>query len=56
VRYRQQFYREWLIFEVTPQVNFPEDHDRDAQYGIMFTIEAKFGNLRGKRLRNIFQF
>lgn len=56
LRYRQKFLREWLIFEVAPQINFPESHDHDPQYGINFTIEAKFGNLGKGKLRNLFQF
>ncbi|WP_136809771.1 hypothetical protein [Desulfosediminicola flagellatus] len=56
LRYRQNFLRDWLIFEIAPQVNFPESHDREPQYGINFTIEAKFGNLEREKIRNIFNF
>ncbi|TKB06929.1 hypothetical protein [Desulforhopalus sp. IMCC35007] len=44
VRYRQRFYRDWLILEISPQLNFPEDHDREANPGIIFKLEASFGN------------
>jgi hypothetical protein len=56
VRYRQQFYRDWLIFEITPHVNFPEEYDHDPKYGITFSIEAKFGYSEARKLRNIFSF
>lgn len=56
VRYRQQFYRDWLLFEVAPRVSFPKDNDREAEFAIAFTIEAIFGNLNNRKLLNIFQF
>jgi hypothetical protein len=43
VRYRQRFYRDWLAFEVAPQVSFPEAHDRRPNPGIVFRVEADFG-------------
>ncbi len=56
VRYRQQFYRDWLIFEIAPNVNFPEEYDHDPQYGITFSFEARFGHFEAKKIRNIFSF
>ncbi len=56
LRYRQKFLREWLIFEIAPQVNFPEEYDNDPKFGINFTIEAKFGNLGAQKIRNLFNF
>lgn len=56
MRYRQQFLREWLVYEIAPRIHFPEEYDRDLQYGIMFSLEAKFGNLGNKKLKHIFQF
>ena len=47
LRYRQRFLRDWLILEVAPQVTFPEDHDRDANPGVIVKFEAIFGNLSG---------
>lgn len=44
VRYRQRFYRDWLVLEISPRVTFPEDHDREANPGIIFKLEASFGN------------
>ena len=43
VRYRQRFYRDWLIFEVAPAIGFPRDHDRAINPGIVLRIEADFG-------------
>ncbi len=43
LRYRQRFYRDWLILEIAPQVTFPEDNNRDPNPGIVFQIEADFG-------------
>lgn len=43
VKYRQRFYRDWLVFEIAPKINFPEDNDYEANPGIMFTFEATFG-------------
>ena len=44
LKYRQRFYRDWLMLEVSPRISFPEDHDRDANPGLFFTLEASFGN------------
>lgn len=43
VKYRQRFYRDWLVFEISPRINFPEDNDYEANPGLMFTFEATFG-------------
>jgi len=43
IRYRQKFYRDWLTIEVAPQITFPKDYDRDANFGIVFRLEAEFG-------------
>lgn len=56
VRYRQQFYRDWLLYEIKPRVNFPEDNDREAEYSIFFILEAKFGRDTGEKIRDIFRF
>ena len=42
VRYRQQFWREWLFFEVAPQVSQPEKHDYKYVPGILFRLEVRF--------------
>jgi len=46
VRYRQRIWREWLYFEVAPQVSFPRENDFNATPGILFRLEAFFGNLK----------
>lgn len=56
LRYRQQGHREWLLYEISPWVNFPEDNDYNAQFGLRFTLEAKFGYSEGTKLKNIFHF
>lgn len=43
LRYRQQFWRKWLYFDIAPQVRFPRDHDYEALAGILFQVEANFG-------------
>lgn len=43
VRYRQRFFRDWLVLEVSPRLSFPEDHDRDANPGIVITLQAALG-------------
>jgi hypothetical protein len=43
IRYRQSFWREWLFFEVAPQVRFPRVGNYDLIPGILFRVEAFFG-------------
>jgi hypothetical protein len=43
VRYRQRFYRDWLIFEVAPQIGFLYDHNREPNPGIVLRLEVDFG-------------
>lgn len=44
VKYRQRFYRDWLMLEISPRVSFPEDHDREINPGLFFKLEVSFGN------------
>ena len=44
LKYRQRFYRDWLMLEISPKLSFPEDHDREVNPGLFFTLEASFGN------------
>ena len=44
VRYRQRFYRDWLVLEVSPRVTFPDDHDYEINPGLIFKLEASFGH------------
>lgn len=43
IKYRQRFFRDWLVLEISPRVTFPEDHDREANPGIVFRLEAAIG-------------
>jgi len=43
VKYRQRFFRDWLVFEISPKLTFPEDHDYEANPGIIFKFEASIG-------------
>lgn len=43
VKYRQRFFRDWLVLEISPRLNFPEDHDREANPGIIVKFEAAIG-------------
>jgi hypothetical protein len=43
VRYRQNFWREWLFFEVAPQYRFPRDSRYAGTPGILFRFEMFFG-------------
>lgn len=41
-RYRQRFYRDWLILEIAPEVSFPYEHNREFNPGIVIKLEADF--------------
>ncbi len=43
LRYRQNFWREWLFFEVAPQYRFPRDSEYKGTPGILFRLEMYFG-------------
>ena len=43
VKYRQQFLRDWLFFEMAPQIAFPMDRDFKATPGFLFRVEIYFG-------------
>jgi hypothetical protein len=49
IRYRHNFWRPWLFYEVVPQLSFPESDDFEATPGILLRLEAIFGHFR-KRL------
>ena len=57
LRYRQRFYRDWLVFELAPQVSFPKEYDREINPGIILRLEAEFGyKSYAKQFNNIFSF
>lgn len=43
VLYRQQFWREWLYYEVGPQLTFPRGRDYRYTPGVFLRLEAIFG-------------
>jgi hypothetical protein len=45
-RYRQRFWRDWIYFDITPQVRFPRDRRFNAVPGILFGLEVQFGQGR----------
>ena len=44
-RYRRNFYRPWLFFELAPEVTWPidESNHRNATFAFMATLEVQFG-------------
>lgn len=45
-RYRQRFWRDWMYFDLTPQVRFPRDRRFNPVPGILFGLEMQFGQGR----------
>ncbi|VAW81957.1 hypothetical protein MNBD_GAMMA14-1538 [hydrothermal vent metagenome] len=45
LRFRQQFWRDWLFYEINPQLVFRNNDDFRATPGIEFRLEASFGGL-----------
>ncbi|WP_163339514.1 hypothetical protein [Desulfopila sp. IMCC35008] len=57
LRYRQRFYRDWLVLEIAPQLTFPEEHDYEVNPGIMFKFEMDFGYMQDREAYDsIFKF
>ena len=44
VAYRQRFWREWLVFEVAPQIKYPREEDFEATPGLFLKVEIRFDN------------
>ena len=42
-RYRQRFWRDWMYFDIAPQVRFPRDRRFNPVPGILFGLEVQFG-------------
>lgn len=54
VRYRRQFLRHWLYYEVQPEHAWPMDFDqgiRRRDWRLTFTLEIQFENQRSRRQR-----
>ncbi|MHB8845718.1 MAG: hypothetical protein ACYC7L_13345 [Nitrospirota bacterium] len=45
IKYRQNFYRSWLFYELSPEVTWPNDASghRDSTYALLTTLEVQFG-------------
>lgn len=48
LKYRQRFYRDWLVLEISPRISFPEKYDREINPELIFKLEASFGNNAGE--------
>jgi hypothetical protein len=46
VRYRQRIWRDWLFYEVAPQLAFPREENFDVTPGIFMRLEMMFGHYR----------
>jgi hypothetical protein len=47
VRYRRQFWRDWMFYEVAPYASFRRDQDFDFTPGILLRLEMFFGKYEG---------
>lgn len=43
LRYRQQIHRDWLFFEISPKVLYPEEEDFHTRHSLTFKLEVIFG-------------
>ncbi|MEJ2135139.1 MAG: hypothetical protein P8X86_07835 [Desulfofustis sp.] len=57
LRYRQRFFRDWLVLEVAPLVTFPKEYDHQFNPGILTRFEIDFGYLQDQEAyESIFKF
>ena len=57
LRYRQRFYRDWLVLEIAPQITFPKDYDHAFNPGIITKFEFDFGYLKDRQaFQSVFAF
>lgn len=45
MRWRKNFWKEWLFYEIAPGVNYHEQHDYRPNYNIFFRIDMFFGHV-----------
>ncbi len=45
MRWRENFWKEWLFYEIGPGVNWHEQHDYRPNYNIYFRIDMFFGHV-----------
>jgi hypothetical protein len=45
IKYRRNFYRTWLFYELEPEITWPNDASghRNSTYALMATLEIQFG-------------
>jgi hypothetical protein len=64
VRYRKNFHREWLFYEIAPEYTWPitlddqrllVEKERRSKWLILFRLEIHFGNASKKRYQNYTQ-
>jgi hypothetical protein len=57
LRYRQRFFRDWMVLEIGPQLTFPEEYDHEVNPGLVIRLEAEFGYLTDRKAyQSIFSF
>jgi len=57
LRYRQRFYRDWLVLELNPLVTFPAEFDHEYNPGFIAKFEIDFGYLSNRKAYDsIFEF
>ena len=57
LRYRQRFFRDWLVLEVAPLITFPEEYDHQFNPGILTRFEIDLGYLQDQEAyESIFKF
>ncbi|MBA1421276.1 MAG: hypothetical protein FAF03_10670 [Epsilonproteobacteria bacterium] len=44
--WRQNIWRDWFYYEVTPSVNFHKDHEYQANYAVRFFLDFYFGEYK----------
>jgi hypothetical protein len=63
VRYRRNFHRQWLFYEVAPEMTWPITLDesgnnviegRRSKWQIFFRLEVHFGNVQNKRYEDYY--
>jgi hypothetical protein len=53
VSYRQKIWREWLFFEVTPQIFFPREQDYEFSPALLLRLDIIFGEFSSFGINNM---
>ena len=48
IRFRKRIYKDWLIFEIAPQLAWYEERDYETVPGLFLRLESWFGNFSNK--------